>query len=379
MGTKVHPYDQIVYLLQGGGALGAYQVGVCQGLLEKNFHPDWVVGTSIGAINSALIAGSKPEDRITHLKEFWQDITTPLFFSEFKRTEDESWAREWQGYISASYALLFGQNNFFMPRWFNPWLIQNGTPDQLSFYDTSILRTTLEKFIDFDLINQQKVRLTLGAVSLDDGEQVIFDNTEQKLRPEHVMASGALPPGFPAIEIDGRYYWDGGVVSNTPLSIILREKTEQKLLCFMVNLFAHIGSLPKTMIEVIKRKKELGFSSRHHEIINYLCLLHEYQHLIYCLNQNIKNTPQNDKIAQTIKAMEALGHPTACNIIRFHYHDSPGETWAKDFEFSALTQEEHYRKGNEDALMALKRPDWLQLIPDGSGVVMHDVKEGVCL
>lgn len=379
MGTKVHPYDQVVFLLQGGGALGAYQVGVCEILLKNEFNPNWVVGTSIGAINAALIAGSRPKDRIIHLKSFWQDITTPLFSPEERNNENQVWLQQWQSYLSATYTLLFGQNNFFTPRWFNPWFVQGATPAELSFYDTTVLRTTLAKYIDFDLINQQKLRLTLGAVSVADGEQIIFDNTERKIGLEHVMASGALPPGFPAIEIDGCYYWDGGVVSNTPLSIILREKSAQKLLCFMVNLFSHSGRLPETMIDVIKRKKELSFTSRHHEIINYLCLVHEYQHLIYRLNQKLKNAPQNDQVCQTIQKMEKLGHPTACNIIRFHYQDSPGETWTKDFEFSAQTQQKHRRKGNEDALCALRQPEWLELIPDDAGIVMHDIKMGDAL
>src|SRR5579883_913390 len=226
MASEARSYDKIVYLLQGGGALGAYQAGVCQALLEHQCEPDWVVGTSIGAINASIIAGNEPQDRIAKLKEFWNMVTVPV--PEFIGPENNMLVLQSFNYWVAQWILMYGVPHFFKPKYITPSLFINNTPDKISFYDTTELRTTLEKVVNFKLINQKRVRLTLGAVRIRGGLDVHFDNTKQIIGPEHIMASSALPPGFPAIKIDGEYYWDGGVSSNTPFSVLLEEKISQK-------------------------------------------------------------------------------------------------------------------------------------------------------
>jgi len=369
MSTKIHSYDKVVYFLQGGGALGSYQVGVCQALLEYGCTPDWVVGTSIGAINAAIIAGNKPEHRIKKLEKFWNVITSiaptiPFLIQNY-------YTREIQNYWSAQLSLFFGQPGFFLPRLINPWAHYSSSPELLSFYDTSELRETLLEIIDFDLINTKKnIRITLGAVKVETGETVRFDNAHQKIHVEHIMASAALPPGFPAIKIDDEYYWDGGLSSNTPFSVILEEKIPEKLLCFIVNLFSYKKHIPTSLMDVMKCKKELEYASRHMELLHHFLELHYLQHIIGRL---AKTELDNNDIKQALKKISDAGHPTALNIIRFHYRDQPSDLWSKDFDFSYQSIRDHWRCGYNDAETALKKDTWInRVIDDSKGAVIQE-------
>lgn len=217
-----HRYQVLALVLQGGGALGSYQPGVYQGLAEADLHPNWVAGISIGALNAAIIAGNPPERRVEQLRAFWETICRPPMLppSPFSHLDNRSWPTELNELASdweAWRAMTEGQNGFYQPRpW---WPASVRLPTNCSVYDTTPLKSTLERFADFDRINDSnQMRVSVGAVNLHNGNFVYFDNTHQRLRPEHFMASGALPPGFPAVEIDGEYYWDGGLVSNTPCS-----------------------------------------------------------------------------------------------------------------------------------------------------------------
>ncbi len=358
MAKKPRPYDKIVYLLQGGGALGSYQVGVCEGLLKSNREPNWVIGTSIGSINGAIIAGNKPEDRVKKLKEFWSIVATPL--SSFLMPSDDKYVRESQNFWTTQWTILFGLPNFFSPRLMNPWFVYSSTADKLSFYDTIDLKNTLEKLIDFELINSKKVRLTLCAVNVEDGLTVNFDNFKQEIRADHILASCALPPGFPAVKIDGKYYWDGGLASNTPLSVVLEEPKTCKALCFMINLFSHHEEDPKTMFDVIKRARDLEYAGRHREIFKYFCERHRLTILINkLLEQNVEY--RNNPIFQEV---EKFGQTSALNIIRFHYKDRPYDMWSKDFEFSEQSMYEHYLNGKRDFEKALAKPKWFDVIDD---------------
>ncbi|MGE3318143.1 MAG: patatin-like phospholipase family protein [Candidatus Berkiella sp.] len=357
--VKPHPYDCVIYLLQGGGALGAYQVGVCESLINHHCAPDWLIGTSIGGINAAILAGNKPEDRIDKLKAFWQKISTPSLPDIFPITK--RW-HKWQNLLSSENAILFGQNGFFKLRMGNPF-IQYGSPDNVSFYDTSILRATLEEFIDFELINQQKVRLTLGAVCVEDGEFIHFDNTERVIGPEHIMAASALPPGFPAVKIGEKHYWDGGLSCNTPLKIIFEEKVPRKLLCFMVDLFARTAEWPTTMMDVLKRKKDLEFASQYQEILKYFFEMHRLRHIIRQITEG------KDKICYDDVS---LGHPCALNIIRFHYRDTDADLWTKDFEFSQKSIQQRRLAGIDDVKKLFDDPLPLEVIPDDSGFTLHN-------
>ncbi|OYW05927.1 MAG: patatin, partial [Acidiphilium sp. 37-67-22] len=232
-------YDKTIGLvLQGGGALGSYQAGVYEALASSDYLPDWVAGISIGAINAAIIAGNEPASRTRRLREFWDEITAPT-----------SWwpsglagpLEQWQQRLGALAAITFGQPGFFAPRDVFDWL---STRHPLSYYDTRNLRRTLERLVDFDRINTAaETRLSVGAVNLRTGRLVYFDSAEIAIRPEHVMASGALPPGFPPVEIDGEYYWDGGLVSNTPLQYVLDYYPRRSRLTFQVDVFHGSGML----------------------------------------------------------------------------------------------------------------------------------------
>lgn len=367
MARKIHPYDQIVYLLQGGGALGSYQAGVCEALLEHDCAPDWIVGTSIGAINASIIAGNRPQDRIAKLHEFWDTISYPL--PNFIGLEENILLQEFQNFFNSSWIALTGQPHFFKPKLINPLLFSANTPDKISFYDTSELRETLKNVIDFNLINRCQVRITLGAVRIKGGKSIRFDNTHQVIGPEHIMASSALPPGFPAIKIDGEYFWDGGLSSNTPFAVVLEEKIPQKLLCFIVNLFSNPEHIPTSLMDVLKYKKEIEYASRHQEILHYFCELHYLQHAISILSKTIKN---NHYLDLTLKKIEEIGHPTSLNIIRFRYRDCRSNLWSKDFNFSMEAIKEHWRSGYNDAKKALEQPAWLDLVVDDSGAIIKE-------
>jgi NTE family protein len=258
-------FDCIALVLQGGGALGAFQAGVYQGLAEANLHPDWVAGISIGTINAALIAGNAPEARLEKLHAFWEQVTTQLLFDPFRIAHH--WLRGDIGHVllnrlRAGATLLEGAPGFFKPRILPPYLAPPGTAEATSWYDTTALRDTLERLVDFDRINAGEMRFSVGAVNIRTGNFVYFDSTTHKIRPEHIMASGALPPGCPAVEVDGELYWDGGLVSNTPLQWVVQGDTRQDTLAFQVDLWSSRGELPSDLNDVMSRQKEIQYSSR---------------------------------------------------------------------------------------------------------------------
>src|SRR6187401_1919480 len=248
---------QRVLVLQGGGALGSYQAGAFQALCRSGFEPEWVAGISIGAINAAIIAGNGPEKRVDRLKQFWEMVSSPVSWSPVTPGDR---ARSLFNETSAALIATFGVPGFFTPRLPPAPLWPQGSPQSLSYYDTSPLKKTLEHLVDFDRINDLKMRLSVGAVGVTSGNFKYFDNFEfkklgKKIEPEHIMASGALPPGFPAIEIEGEHYWDGGIASNTPLDFVLDEETDRDLLIFQVDLFSARGDLPATLLEAAEREK----------------------------------------------------------------------------------------------------------------------------
>src|SRR5258706_10345221 len=252
--------EQTVLVLQGGGALGAYQAGVYEGIAESGLAPDWIAGVSIGAINAALIAGNRPKDRLGRLREFWNRVSscTPLVAPALLDPLRLSLNR-----VSATTAATFGAPGFFVPRVPPAFLAPDGTPEALSVYDTSPLEQTLEELVDFKLLNSEtRVRLSVGAVDLHTGNSAYSDNKAQKVKPEHVMASGSLPPGFPPVVIDGAHYWDGGIVSNSPLWYVLDDSPQISALIGQVDLFSARGDLPTSLDEVLERAKDIQYSSK---------------------------------------------------------------------------------------------------------------------
>ena len=243
-GAPVAPWrpercDRVALVLQGGGALGAYQAGVYQALHEGGLEPDWISGVSIGAINSALIAGNPPERRLERLHAFWDRITARKVWAY---TPDGDIYRQARNAASSWFTMMLGQPGFFQPRAVSPWFSAAGAENATSYYDTSPLRETLLELVDFDLINDSSRRFSVGAVNALTGNFVYFDNATTKIEPEHVMASGALPPAFPTVRIGTDYFWDGGLVSNTPLQHLLAQDDSLNSLIFQVDLFSARGA-----------------------------------------------------------------------------------------------------------------------------------------
>lgn len=363
-------FDRIVYLLQGGGALGAYQVGVIKHLLEKNYLPDWIIGTSIGAINSAIIAGNHPNDRILKMEQFWKKIATNM--PDPPDTLNNIFFERLQHFLSAQISQTFGQPGFYRPRIFNPWLSFDSTTDKLSYYDTSDLRDTLCQFINFDLLNEKKVRLSIAAVHIATGQLTYFDNTKMEITPDHVMASGALPPGFPAITINDRMYWDGGVHSNTQVNLLFRDNLPIRSLCFMVHLFDSYGTRPTRMDDVYKRQKDISYSSRHREAIEIYRYVHNLRRAIHTLSQYL---PDDKKNNSEIKKLIEYGQEGVIHLVRFHYKGKLSDLSSKDFEFSLPSVREHINNGYHDAVKHLLDPPWYKPHSEDEGVIIHELSE----
>ncbi|RDI43772.1 patatin-like phospholipase family protein [Aquicella lusitana] len=363
-------FDRIIYLFQGGGALGAYQVGVFKALHENGYLPDWMIGTSIGAINSAIVAGNKPEKRIEKLEGFWNSISTKL--PAMPDTLNNIVMERWHHFVSAQMTAWFGQPGFFRPRWWNPWWSLQSTVDKLSYYDTSELRETLLRYVDFDLINQKKVRLSIGSVRVATGELVYFDNTKIEITPEHVMASGALPPGFPAVCIDNAMYWDGGVHSNTQVNLLFKEDEPIRSLCFMVHLFDSYGTRPITMDGIYKRQKDISYSSHHHQFITAYGMVQNLRHAIRVLSENM---PEEKLNSAELKELIELGHSGVIHLARFHYKGKLSDLSSKDYEFSLSSVMEHIKNGCEDAARTLRKPPWEEVLPEDIGLVVYELSD----
>jgi NTE family protein len=361
-------------VLQGGGALGSYQAGVYEGLAEAGIEPNWVAGISIGALNAAIIAGNAPEHRVARLREFWAHICRQpwlpsLFPYETIADSAQHWPdplRIWFDGIEAARALVEGQRGFFSPRvWRTPGA------HSASYYDTSPLKATLERFADFDRINRHAdMRVSVGAVNVRTGNFVYFDNTQITLRAEHFMASGALPPGFPAVEIDGEYYWDGGLVSNTPLSAILQAKPRRNALIFQVDLWSAQGALPEDLMAVATRQKDVQYSSRTRLITDSMS---EQQNFRRLLNDVLALVPPARRQTEAYLRAAASACDARRNVIQLIYRDKSFEGSAKDFQFGPLTMREHWTSGLDDIRDTLSRPGWLAMPTHEEPFVTHDI------
>jgi NTE family protein len=361
------PY--VVLILQGGGALGAYHIGAYQALEESGYMPDWVSGISIGAINSAVIVGSRPGDRLDRLEALWTEISRPDYwemplFGEFRKLYNTG---------SAMAAILFGQPNFFTPRFPSPYFTSSGTAGATSFYDTSLLRNTLEQLASFELINSRQVRLSLGATQVTTGNLIFFDNTRQKIGPEHVMASGSLPPGFPAIWADDDLYWDGGCVSNTPLQAILDDEPKGHTLIFMIDLWDAEGLEPQTMNDVLWRQKQIQYASRTtHHIESAV----KRQNLRRSLSLLARHLPPTALASSAVKDALALKYGAKMDIVHIIYHPGPDQVPQSDAEFSRLSIADRRSAGYYDLKFALEKAPWFKDTPEYVGAVAHHVKGG---
>jgi NTE family protein len=367
------PFECIALLLQGGGALGSYQAGVYEALAEAELHPDWIAGISIGAINSAIIAGNQPAERVAKLRGFWEEITAnPLL--DWAGTVADLWlkgdlARGLFNQMSANLAMFAGAAGFFSLRQPPAWLHPDGALEATSFYDTKLLKSTLERFVDFDRINSGETRLSVGAVNVRSGNFVYFDTTTHAIAPEHVMASGSLPPGFPSAEIEGEYYWDGGLISNTPLQWVAENSLGQDTLAFQVDLWSARGELPRNLLEVATRQKEIQYSSRTRANTDHF---KRVQRIRTAVSSLLGKLPKELLDGDEVETLKAFGSHKVYNIVHLIYRARNYEGQSKDYEFSRLSMEDHWRAGYRDAVRTLRHPEVLERPRSRDGIFIFD-------
>jgi NTE family protein len=432
------PFERIALLLQGGGALGAYQAGVYQALSEAHLHPDWVAGISIGAINSALIAGNPSEARLEKLRKFWELVTTsPLCdgADQFAATSETTpmldlqdqaanlgaWVsamglapvsskplerhagnlrRFWESIrskivpvsptdfrlpatrgdvarglvnqMSAGLALAHGANGSFTPGIPAPWMRPVGCFEGTGYYDSAPLKATLESLVDFDRINAGELRFSIGAVNVSTGNFVNFDNAFHTIRPEHVLASCALPPGFPAIEIEGEYYWDSGMVSNTPLQWVLESEPRDDTLAFQVDLWSARGACPRNMAEAMIRQKEIQYSSRtraNSDRFKYS------QKVRSALSDLLPKLPDTLKNGPEFAVLNQIADRKVYNLVQLIYGSKQYERDSKDYEFSRRSVEDHWQAGYSDTVRTLRHPEVLERPVSTEGVLTFDLAQ----
>jgi NTE family protein len=371
-------YDEIALVLQGGGALGSYQAGVAEGLAEAKVEPDWIAGVSIGALNTAIIAGNAPENRVKALRGFWNAICHPLDWVG----SVSAWtlpglgmhdlSRKWASMWAAGRALTEGQPGFFAPRFPLPMAgLGKLDPSRVSYYDTAALKATLLQYADFDRINDGGIRVSVGAVNVSTGNLTYFDNRKMRLAPEHFMASGALPPGFPAVEIEGEYYWDGGLVSNTPLTEVLRDSDHKDTLVFQVDLWSARGNAPGDFLDISERAKDIQYSSRTRAITNMLAERQKHARFIKELLEHVPTSVL--KADPLFRLAEEAADGSAINVVHLIYKNKPYEGHYKDYEFSMDTMLEHWQSGLDDIRDSFSNRDWFDVPSREQGFVTHDV------
>ena len=364
----VPKHEQSVLVLQGGGALGAYQAGVYEGMAERGFAPTWVTGVSIGAINGALIAGNVPERRLERLRAFWDRVSSaiPLVVPAALNPLQLAVNR-----ASTMAAATFGVPGLFVPRVPPPYLVPDGSPGALSIYDTSPLRDTLEELVDFDLINDKAVRLSVGSVDVHTGNSVYFDSLRQTIGPEHIMASGALPPGLPPIVIDGNHYWDGGIVSNSPLWYVLDDAPGLSALIMQVDLFSARGPVPLNLDQVLERSKDIQYSSktrfnssRVEELEGMRAALGR---LLEKLPPKLREDPDYQLLAPLCRRQH---HITLVHLINRRSTYSSSD---KDYLFSRGEVQQLWDTGLEDVRRSCAHPQWRKATEAEHGIRVFDL------
>ena len=392
----VKKYDSVALLLQGGGALGSYQAGIYEGLHNAGIKIDRIMGISIGAINSALIAGNPHSKRLDALRGFWDKITrnnySPKGVNPFRYTRKtletldhidlyghampyifendflKQQLRVAESSFEAFRTMLEGQRGFFKPRGFIPF---DATPNHLSYYTTDKLKDTLAEFVDLKLLNNPKnMKVSVGAVNVRTGNYTVFSNENMELTFDHIIASGALPPGFPAVEIDGDYYWDGGLVSNTPLDDLIENPQSINQLIFQVDLWDARGQVPENLIGIDERIKDIQYSSKTRYATTVMKKRHTFNHLVKELLQYI---PKDQRTAACFKEAEALTSVGFTNVFQLIYRKKAFERGHKDYEFSAHTMYEHWNTGLDDIKATLRQEPWFEMSETGEIFEQHDI------
>ncbi len=364
--------EQKVLVLQGGGALGAYQAGAYEALVEAGHCPSWVAGISIGAVNAAIIAGNQPQQRAPRLRQFWDLVSSRLmgwpigYGDTSRRIFNEA---------SAALAAAGGVPGFFEPRFPPAVMMPQGTQGAISLYDTEPLRNTLLDLVDFDVLSSGSVRLSVGAVQVRTGNMKYFDTVSHEIGPEHIMASGALPPGFPPIEIDGEPYWDGGLVSNSPLQHVLeRCGPREDLVVFQIDLFSARGAVPQTIFEIAQREKEIRYSSRtrlNTDVFRELqAIRRAVHHLGPSMPEDLRNSPD-------WQLLDGVGCDAAITIVQLIHRRAAYWTQSNDYEFSRFTIDEHWAAGRADVERTLNHPAWKNRKRPKNGVEVLDLTRDV--
>ncbi|OJW49090.1 MAG: hypothetical protein BGO67_11015 [Alphaproteobacteria bacterium 41-28] len=365
----VHDFERVILVLQGGGSLGAYHVGAYKALSEAGYLPNVICGISIGSITAAILAGNAPKDRISKIQEFWDLVCWPDPLEETLEYKIPKELRRMHNQYANMVSIMFGQPNFFFPRVPPPQFQEKGSKGATSYYDTSILRDTLLKCCNFERINQNKTRLIVGVTKVRTGELVFFDSSEIKITPEHIMASSALPPGFPGIYIDNELYWDGGVASNSPVESILQVKPYVKTLVFMIDLFnPESPGNPQDIQEVEWVRKNIAYASRTIRQLQGISERHNLKHGLFHLLKHIPPELQNDP---TILELKDVASEIQLHFIHLVYHASETETFFSDAEFSRTSIKERAQHGYEDMENALSQKHWLEPQPNHVGSKVH--------
>jgi NTE family protein len=376
---RILPFERVALVLQGGGALGAYQAGVYQAIDEARIGVHWLCGTSIGGINAALIAGNPPEKRVERLREFWEAITKPpINIPNLPWFSDLPWngngqARYWTNRMSAFATMFHGAPGFFTPRPFPPVNSAAESPEDVSYYDTAPLKATLERLVDFDLINRKDMRLSVAATNVRTGAPVYFDNTEQKLAVDHIIASASLPPGFPPTKIDGEYYWDGGVVSNSPMQYVIDKRRRFSALVFQVDLWDADGEVPLDIPSANLRAMEIHSASRINISLEQYRKAQQFRHALSRFLDQLPEKCQNDP---DVRFLAEEAHVKVSTIVQLKYQAKKYETAGKTFEFSRRAMEEHWQAGYEDTKAALGEPAVLELPDLCEAARIYDVHRG---
>ena len=354
---------QVVLVMQGGGALGAFQAGVYEAMHEAGIEPDWVVGTSIGAINGAIIAGNKPENRLARLREFWRLVGSAHTSSV-----------PWSGFGLGNIVHNLGVVSSGIPGFFTPnlrALCGSNTPlgiADASFYSTAPLRDTLQKLVDFQLIAQGATRLTLGAVNVVTGRMRYFDSRDGVVGLDHVMASGALPPAFPAVMIDGEPYWDGGIYSNTPIEVVMEDNPRRDSLIFAAQLWQQEDELPKTIAQVTSRLKNIQFSSRAESHTMRQQQIHHLRHVVRELGRLL---PPSALATPEVKELLGWGCSTVMHLLPLQVPALKGEDHTKDIDFTPAGIRSRWNAGRELALRKIEAAPWNAEFDPMMGVVVH--------
>jgi NTE family protein len=367
VGQLLSPYQSVALVLQGGGALGAYQAGVFQALNEAGIIPNWLSGVSIGAINASIIAGNNPGNQLDRLRSFWETISSRKIWHY---TPEGDVFRKMRNQTSSMMTMMSGLPGFFKPRDVNPWCALAGATGATSFYDTSDLEPTLNRLVDWQILNDRQRRLSVGAVNVRTGNFRYFDSEIEVIGPQHVMASGALPPAFPPILIENEYYWDGGIVSNTPLQYLLEQEDVHDTLVFQVDLFSARGPLPREMADVLGRHKDIMYSSRTRNNTDTFRRLHN---LRLKLHQALMRVPAESLTDDDKLFLTSMEDVPQINIVQLIYQQQNYESHAKDYEFSGTSMREHWEAGYLDTRKTLRHPRWLEKPHESVGMSVHDV------